>query len=178
MPDYANLNPGQQITVSIVAGIIIMSLIAVAIWLFTPAAGAPASRWTLAWRWFVAQVRLAIMSFAAWVMSLLPATRMRGSRDSHAVEPHTEQSGTSLVEQLEQLTDDELLDILARVRAGDDWRWADSRIAKFVGGRTEDRVAAVREVRGKDALPAPPAPPVRTIMIRGGGQPIAIIPVE
>jgi len=67
---------------------------------------------------------------------------------------------------LEQLSDDELLAILARVKlpTGGE-RFADSRIAKFIGGRVEDRVEQVRVVRAKPA----PQPQGRAIPVRERG---------
>jgi hypothetical protein len=62
-----------------------------------------------------------------------------------------------LWEQLEQLSDDELLDVFARMRdASGNPKYADSRIAKFIGGRVEDRTNQVRDVRG--SVPPPPKP--------------------
>ena len=98
-----------------------------------------------------------------------------GEPRSDAVEQGSEQSGTgernrvpALVAQLEQCSDEALLDILARLKtpAGEE-RFADSRIAKFVGGRVEDRVEQVRAVRAK---PTPaPAPQGRAILVRDRG---------
>lgn len=96
------------------------------------------------------------------------------SRRSDAVEQGWEPSGSeggnsvpALWEQLGTLTDDELLDILARVKdsAGNP-KFADSRIAKFVGGRVEDRTQQVRDVRGS----APPPPkPAAVLRVRDNG---------
>ena len=100
-----------------------------------------------------------------------------GNWRSDAVEQDREQPGTGNgnsvpdpVALLEQLSDDELLDILARVKlpSGGE-RFADSRIAKFIGGRVEDRVEQVRVVRAKPA----PQPQGRAIPVRergGGGE--------
>lgn len=98
----------------------------------------------------------------------------RAEQRSYAVEQGAEQVGTgsmehvpSLVEQLEQLSDDALLDILARVQDEDgEARFAESRIGRFIGGRLEDRIAEVRKVRG--VLP-PPAPPERVLRVRDNG---------
>ena len=124
--------------------------------------------------------RFEVKHFAPYVASAssVPALPQNdGNARSDAVEPDREQSGTedgnrvpSLVAQLEQLSDEALLDILARLKtpAGED-RFADSRIGKFIGGRVEDRVEQVRAVRAKPA----PAPPGRTIPVRdraGGGE--------
>lgn len=87
-----------------------------------------------------------------------------GSRRSDAVERDREQVGTSvsfpvpeIVVWLERASDDALLDILAQIKTTDgEERFADSRIAKFIGGRIEDRVAQVRAAREKIA-PAPQA---------------------
>jgi hypothetical protein len=97
------------------------------------------------------------------------------SRRSPAVEHSLEQAGSggafrvpALWEQLEQLSDDELLDILARMKDSQgNPKYADSRIAKFIGGRVEDRVAQVRDVRGKD--PPPPKSPA-LLRVRDNGM--------
>jgi hypothetical protein len=81
---------------------------------------------------------------------------IEGSHRSYAVEQGSEQPGTGgafhvppLWEQLGTLSDDELLDILARVVDEDgEPRFAESKIGRFVGGRLEDRIAQVRAVRG------------------------------
>lgn len=97
-----------------------------------------------------------------------------GNSRSYAAEPTSEPDGTpspfpvpTLWEQLGTLSDDELLDILARVQdANGIPKFADSRIAKFVGGRVEDRVAQVRDVRG--SAPPPPKPPA-LLRVRDNG---------
>jgi hypothetical protein len=89
---------------------------------------------------------------------------------SHAVEQPREPSGTAvgndgpdLVEQLEHLDDDALLDILAQLRGADgEYRYAESRVAKFIGGRVEDRLTQVRDVRGTEK----PAPAGRLLKVR------------
>lgn len=69
---------------------------------------------------------------------------------------------------LTECDDDELLTTLASVRGADgDYRFADSRIAKFVGGRIEDRVKEVRALRGK---PAPPRANARMVEVRAADQ--------
>ncbi len=96
-----------------------------------------------------------------------------GNWRSDAVEQDREQPGTGNgnsvpdpVALLEQLSDDALLDLLARVKlpSGGE-RFADSRIAKFIGGRVEDRVEQVRVVRAKPA----PQPQGRAIPVRERG---------
>ena len=86
-----------------------------------------------------------------------------GSRRSHAAEQDRERPGTAarsafpagvptLAEQLTELSDDELLTLLAQLPGdADGWRFADSRLAKFIGGRIEDRVTQVRAARGTPA---------------------------
>lgn len=89
---------------------------------------------------------------------------------SHAVERPREHLGTEdgndvppLVELLGTLDDDALLDILAGLRGEDGaYRFAESRVAKFIGGRVEDRLAQVREVRGTEK----PTPPGRILRVR------------
>ena len=93
---------------------------------------------------------------------------------SPAVDRTSEPSGTQygnsvppLWEQLERLSDDELLDVLARVNdANGNPKYADSRIAKFIGGRVEDRTNQVRDVRG--SVPPPPKPQ-QTLRVRDNG---------
>lgn len=80
---------------------------------------------------------------------------------SYAAERPTERLGTgignsvpALAKHLGTLADDQLLAELALVvNADGSFKYADSRIAKFIGGRVEDRVAQVREVRGVVAPP-------------------------
>lgn len=89
---------------------------------------------------------------------------------SYAVEQPRERPGTEagndvpgLADQLGTLDDDQLLDILAELRdeAGE-YRFAESRVAKFIGGRVEDRLAQVRAVRGTE----PPVPSGRVLRVR------------
>jgi len=121
--------------------------------------------------------RFEVKHFAPYVAPVpasVPAQLQKdGNWRSDAVEQGSEQPGTGnrnsvpdLVAQLEQCSDEQLLDILARVRSatGED-RFADSRIAKFIGGRVEDRVEQVRAVREKPA----PQPQGRAIPVRDRG---------
>ena len=98
-------------------------------------------------------------------------------RRSAAVEQPTEQPGTAaafpvpaLVAALEQLDDEALLDILAQLKKDGGERFTDSRIAKFIGGRIEDRVAQVRDVRAKSAPPKQPDARQLTIRSRAEGE--------
>jgi len=63
----------------------------------------------------------------------------------------TEHVGTTDAEHvpilLGTLTDDQLLDILARVQFDGDYRFAESKIGRFIGGRLEDRILQVRQIR-------------------------------
>lgn len=69
----------------------------------------------------------------------------------------------SLIADLEQCSDDELLALLAQLRGADgDFRYAESRVAKFIGGRIEDRIDQVRDVRGT----TPPQAPGRVLRVR------------
>lgn len=89
------------------------------------------------------------------------SARNNAERRSYAAERPTEPLGTgignsvpALAEQVGTLSDDALLRELALVLAADGTpKYAESRIAKFIGGRVEDRIAQVRAVRG---VPAPP----------------------
>ena len=79
-------------------------------------------------------------------------------------------SGTAFlptIHLLERCTDDERLAILAHLRGPDgEYLYTESRIGRFIGGRTEDRIAQVRELRGT----TPPAAPGRVLRISDGGQ--------
>jgi hypothetical protein len=69
----------------------------------------------------------------------------------------------SVVDYLEQCDDDLLLDILAQLTSDDgDWRFAESRVAKFIPGRVEERLSQVRAVRDT----TPPPPPGRQLRVR------------
>ena len=118
--------------------------------------------------------RIADMSSSAPDFSFVPNS---AERRSYAVEQPTEQPGTAaafpvpaLVAALEQLDDEVLLDILAQLKKDGCERFADSRIAKFVGGRIEDRVAQVRDVRAKSAPPKQPDARQLTIRSRAEGE--------
>lgn len=89
---------------------------------------------------------------------------------SDAAEPGREPSGTEagnlvpdILERLEALDDDQLLDILALLRDDQgEYRFAESRVAKFIPGRVEDRLTQVREIRGTEK----PLPPGRVLRVR------------
>lgn len=88
-----------------------------------------------------------------------PSVPIAREQRSYAVEPNPEHSGTEVGnavpgfrEQLGTLADDVLLRELALVVNEDGtFKYAESRIAKFIGGRVEDRIAQVRAVRGTPA---------------------------
>lgn len=121
------------------------------------------------WRiwWPVVREHLPIMSRSADVPRA--SDRLREQR-SYAVEQLTEPPGTvagndvpDLAEQLSALDDMALLDILARMRDDTgDYRYAESRVAKFIPGRVEDNLARVRDVRGTEK----PLPPGRVLRVR------------
>lgn len=70
----------------------------------------------------------------------------------------------SAIQSLEHADDTALLDILAAVRGADgEYRFAESRIAKFVGGRIEDRIIQVRRARH---LPIVAEDDRRTLLVR------------
>ena len=120
--------------------------------------------------------RFEVKHFAPYVAAApsVPAQPQNdGNWRSDAVEHGREPLGTGNgnavpdpVALLEQLSDDALLDLLARVKlpSGGE-RFADSRIAKFIGGRVEDRGEQVRVVRAKPA----PQPQGRAIPGRERG---------
>jgi len=99
---------------------------------------------------------------------------LRREHGSHAAERSWELLRTEagndvpdLVEQLEALDDDSLLDLLAQLCDEDgEWRFAESRVAKFIPGRVEDRLAQVRDVRGTEK----PVPPGRVLRVRDSGD--------
>jgi hypothetical protein len=100
-----------------------------------------------------------------------------GNSRSYAVELRREPLGTqagntvptpvpTLREQLTELSDDELLTLLALIPGDvDGYRYADSRIAKFIGGRIEERLVQVRAVRGKEQAEKQTAPQ-RMLIVR------------
>jgi hypothetical protein len=142
--------------------------------------------WDGFWSWWGQGVHKAIhtrpvkardMSSRAYVPAAAP---IQAERRSYAMEQPTEQMGTedeervpAIVAYLEQMTDDQLLDILAMV-ANDDGspRFAESKVGRFIGGRLEDRIAQVRDVRG--SVPPPPKPqPVLRVRDNGHERLIA-----
>jgi hypothetical protein len=96
-------------------------------------------------------------------------------RRSYAVEQGSEQAGTegafqvpTIAELLERLSEDDLLAELARMKdASGNPKYADSRIAKFIGGRVEDRIAQVRDVRSSEP---PPPKPQALLRVRDNGM--------
>ena len=114
-----------------------------------------------------AEIARFVMSRWASIPTLFPNRTEHGS---YAVEQGRERPGTEdaepvpdLVERLERLDDDQLLDILALLRDADGaYRFAESRVAKFIPGRVEDRLTQVREVRHTEK----PAPAGRLLQVR------------
>lgn len=78
---------------------------------------------------------------------------------------------TQVVAFLGTLSDSALLDILAQVKQGEQWAFAESRIGKFIPGRVEDNIAQVRQTRG---APAPDPPPARIIRVNGGKDELVV----
>lgn len=79
----------------------------------------------------------------------------------------------SVIDYLERCDDDTLLNILANLSSADgDYRFAESRIAKFIPGRVEDRLAQVRAVR--DIPPPAPLPRMLTVRDEKGERQIPI----
>ena len=92
----------------------------------------------------------------------------------NAMEPAWEQA---VIAFLGTCSDAALLDILAQVKQGDSWAFAESRIGKFIPGRVEDNIASVRQARGAaapDAPDAPDAPPARIIRVNGGDHELIV----
>ncbi len=119
-------------------------------------------------------IRRALVSFIMSRWAIVPV-RPGNEREqrSYAAEQGREQPGTGvrehvpdLAEQLGTCSDDELLDILSRVPGADDtYRFAESRVGRFIGGRLEERIAQVRAVRGV----AEAEPPGRPLRVRDTG---------
>jgi hypothetical protein len=114
----------------------------------------------------------ALMPSRAAIAGIVPSD---GSNRSYAVEPSWDRDGSpaafqtpTIAELLEQLSDDDLLAELALMKdANGNPKYADSRIAKFIGGRVEDRVAQVRDVRGTEA---PPPKRAAQLRVRDNGH--------
>lgn len=112
--------------------------------------------------------RDALMSRAS--SSVPAAAGSAGTPQFHAEERPREPSGTvtwndvlSIAEHLSTLDDDALLAVLALVEdSGGDPRFAESRVAKFIPGKVEDRLNQVRKIRGT----TPPPPPGRSLKVR------------
>lgn len=95
-------------------------------------------------------------------------------RHSDAVEQAGNGAGTgignavpgSLFGRINALPEGELLGMLALLTDADgNWRYAESRLAKFAGGRVIDRMAEIRAVRGEPE-PEPAEPEGRAIPMR------------
>jgi hypothetical protein len=170
---------GQETVINYVVGIVVLSALTVG--LISMLFGKILDLWDSFCSWWGQGVQKAIHTRpikARHMSSRAPVPaieRNDSSRRSYAVEQGSEQAGSddafrvpALWEQLEQLSDDELLDILARVKdANGNPKFADSRIAKFIGGRVEDRTNQVRDVRG--SAPPPPKPPA-VLRVRDNGH--------
>lgn len=153
MPD------GAKVAEAIYASGTILLLITTAAWLFIRWEGEP-SRWD---------------RLIKYIMLRFPPTPPDRSTNqteqrSYAAEPGREPSGTEdgnpvpdIVERLEALDDDQLLDILALLRDDQgEYRFAESRVAKFIPGRVEDRLTQVRDIRHTEK----PLPPGRVLRVR------------
>jgi len=67
-----------------------------------------------------------------------------------------------------KMTDDQRLALLALLTDDDgEWLYAETRVARFIGGRVEDRQSQIRAIRGEDA---PPPEPGRVIPHRVNGE--------
>lgn len=124
-----------------------------------------------AWRYFVAARWHGYGQFADGIPDVHHGER---EQRSQAAEHDRERPGTgeaervpALVKLLAALSDAELLEVLALLPGEDeDFRFADSRLAKFIPGRVADNLAEVRVVRDKEA----PPPPGRYIPVRDNGR--------
>lgn len=126
-------------------------------------------------------MRAAWQSFRALRMSTPAAVpafeKNRAEQHSDAVErlgngPEHEAGNTfpevvpsSLMARVAALPHEELVGMLAVLKDADgEWRYAESRLAKFAGGRVEDRIAEIRVIRGTRT---PPPPAARTVLVNG-----------
>lgn len=144
------------------------------LWLFKPGVGDAPSNWTR----FVNRFFQPAAELTSSDESRHEPFPNAGNRSSYAGNRLMEQLGTeagntvpfsvpALVKALTELSDDELLTVLAALPGeSDDYRFADSRLAKFIGGRVEDRQNQVRELRGKEL----PLPPGRKMEIQQNGR--------
>ncbi len=84
------------------------------------------------------------------------------------------EDGNDLPAQLAGLDPDALLELLASIPGDgeDGYRWSPSAIGRFVGGRLQDRIDRVRELRGETDPVPEPAPPVRMLRLDGGRREI------
>lgn len=121
--------------------------------------------WLLGW---VVRTWDRVMSRIAPAVPASTANAMEHRSDAagqlwNGAEPSDGTSFRFVVAYLEQCDDDMLLDILAQLAGADgDYRFAESRVAKFIPGRVEDRLAQVRAVRDT----TPPPPPGRQLRVR------------
>lgn len=109
----------------------------------------------------------------------VPAAGTNGrSRLSAAVEQdgnEWEQDGGiavpgSLVARVQAMPEGELMGMLALLTdENGDWRYSDSRLAKFAGGRVADRMEQIRELR-EGVRPSEPPEPKRAIPMRHNGS--------
>ena len=99
---------------------------------------------------------------------------------SHAVEQGREQAGTgvqervpALVAQLETRDNEVLLDVVSQVRdASGDYRFAESRVGRFIGGGLKTALPRCVLCGGADASPPPPGRVVR-IWTKEGSKAVA-----
>lgn len=102
------------------------------------------------WAWLVDWRPTPITSSRATVPASRQNEREHGSDAvERSMEPPVGTAFQIAIDYLEQCDDDALLNILAQLQDGDDYRFAESRIAKFIPGRVEDRLAQVRDARGE-----------------------------
>lgn len=132
--------------------VIIITVGALAIGLISMAIGWLARLWD----WLIDYRPAPITSSRA----IVPASRENEREQRSDAMEHAGNSAREhvpdLAETIGNMPDDLLLDILAQVRDGSgDYRFAESRIGRFIGGRLEDRIAQVREARGEET-PARP----------------------
>lgn len=112
--------------------------------------------------WLTDRWRASIMSRR---VAVPPPAQTGRERYSYAAEQPAEQAGTegrelfrTLAEQLSALSEDDRLTVYALMIDDDgEYIYADSRIGRMSGGRLEDRIAQVRNVRGAPTSAKPAA---------------------
>lgn len=107
------------------------------------------------WRLYIMSRRVSVPEYAQSAAGQRP-----DAVGQDVGQPGTDRAGQSrtLAAHLGTLDDDALLDVIALIPGeDDDYRFADTRVARFIGGRVDDRIAQVRAVRGAPTTARPAA---------------------